>query len=160
MDLLLTPPPSVPSCLSCSNGGLQSHKAAAVQTFPVLGLLYWGHNGVAELSHRHCQQPWLEPGVKPHLLTFLLSAVALSCMAGDAPNPPLSSVPSSGKILFRRSHVRDVAVKRLKPIDEYCRVRAPGERLAALLGGGSQPPTTLGFPCQIILRASSVLSPS
>ncbi|KFP19789.1 SH3 and PX domain-containing protein 2A, partial [Egretta garzetta] len=30
-----------------------------------------------------------------------------------------------GKILFRRSHVRDVAVKRLKPIDEYCRVRAP-----------------------------------
>ncbi|KAI1236222.1 hypothetical protein IHE44_0001500 [Lamprotornis superbus] len=32
-----------------------------------------------------------------------------------------------GKILFRRSHVRDVAVKRLKPIDEYCRalVRLP-----------------------------------
>ncbi|XP_075072304.1 SH3 and PX domain-containing protein 2A isoform X2 [Mixophyes fleayi] len=26
-----------------------------------------------------------------------------------------------GKILFRRSHIRDVAVKRLKPIDEYCR---------------------------------------
>ncbi|KAK7810859.1 hypothetical protein U0070_013513 [Myodes glareolus] len=31
--------------------------------------------------------------------------------------------PSRGKILFRRSHIRDVAVKRLKPIDEYCRVR-------------------------------------
>ncbi|XP_033881064.3 SH3 and PX domain-containing protein 2A-like isoform X1 [Acipenser ruthenus] len=32
-----------------------------------------------------------------------------------------------GKILFRRSHVRDVAIKRLKPIDEYCRslVRLP-----------------------------------
>lgn len=27
-----------------------------------------------------------------------------------------------GKILFRRSHIRDVAVRRLKPIDEYCRV--------------------------------------
>ncbi|XP_053548412.1 SH3 and PX domain-containing protein 2A isoform X2 [Bombina bombina] len=26
-----------------------------------------------------------------------------------------------GKILFRRSHIRDVAVRRLKPIDEYCR---------------------------------------
>uniref|UniRef100_A0A6J0T804 SH3 and PX domain-containing protein 2A isoform X3 n=1 Tax=Pogona vitticeps TaxID=103695 RepID=A0A6J0T804_9SAUR len=26
-----------------------------------------------------------------------------------------------GKILFRRSHIRDVAVKRLRPIDEYCR---------------------------------------
>ncbi|XP_039260716.2 uncharacterized protein LOC120336968 isoform X1 [Styela clava] len=26
-----------------------------------------------------------------------------------------------GKILFRRSHVRDVAMKRLKPIDEYCK---------------------------------------
>ncbi|MGH0132953.1 UNVERIFIED_CONTAM: hypothetical protein FKN15_051171 [Acipenser sinensis] len=32
-----------------------------------------------------------------------------------------------GKILFRRSHVRDVAIKRLKPIEEYCRslVRLP-----------------------------------
>ncbi|KFO32338.1 SH3 and PX domain-containing protein 2A [Fukomys damarensis] len=32
-----------------------------------------------------------------------------------------------GKILFRRSHIRDVAVKRLKPIDEYCRalIRLP-----------------------------------
>nr|XP_028586201.1 SH3 and PX domain-containing protein 2A isoform X4 [Podarcis muralis] len=26
-----------------------------------------------------------------------------------------------GKILFRRSHIRDVAVKRLRPIDDYCR---------------------------------------
>jgi len=33
----------------------------------------------------------------------------------------ISSV--SGKILFRRSHIRDVAVKRLIPIDEYCKVR-------------------------------------
>lgn len=31
--------------------------------------------------------------------------------------------PVSGKILFRRSHIRDVAVKRLIPIDEYCKVR-------------------------------------
>ncbi|XP_032885480.1 SH3 and PX domain-containing protein 2B isoform X2 [Amblyraja radiata] len=32
-----------------------------------------------------------------------------------------------GKILFKRSHIRDVAVKRLKPIDEYCRalIRLP-----------------------------------
>lgn len=30
---------------------------------------------------------------------------------------------SAGKILFRRSHIRDVAVKRLVPIDEYCKVR-------------------------------------
>lgn len=28
----------------------------------------------------------------------------------------------SGKILFRRSHIRDVAMKRLRPINEYCRV--------------------------------------
>lgn len=35
----------------------------------------------------------------------------------------LTSVSLPGKILFRRSHIRDVAVKRLKPIDEYCRVR-------------------------------------
>ncbi|MED6272130.1 SH3 and PX domain-containing protein 2A [Goodea atripinnis] len=32
-----------------------------------------------------------------------------------------------GKILFRRSHVRDVAMKRLRFIDDYCRalVRLP-----------------------------------
>lgn len=36
----------------------------------------------------------------------------------------MSSVFSSpGKILFRRSHVRDVAMKRLRFIDDYCRVR-------------------------------------
>ena len=35
--------------------------------------------------------------------------------------PHLLSSPA-GKILFRRSHIRDVAVKRLIPIDEYCKV--------------------------------------
>lgn len=38
----------------------------------------------------------------------------------------LMSVSLPGKILFRRSHIRDVAVRRLKPIDEYCRVRLSG----------------------------------
>lgn len=32
-------------------------------------------------------------------------------------------VLSSGKVLFRRSHIRDVAVKRLKHLDNYCKVR-------------------------------------
>lgn len=36
-----------------------------------------------------------------------------------------------GKILFRRSHIRDVAVKRLIPIDEYCKVRLRGASSAA-----------------------------
>lgn len=36
------------------------------------------------------------------------------------PFPPLP-----GKILFRRSHVRDVAMKRLRFIDDYCRVNVP-----------------------------------
>ncbi|XP_036684592.1 SH3 and PX domain-containing protein 2A isoform X3 [Balaenoptera musculus] len=47
-------------------------------------------------------------------------------------HPPDHSGPEGlarpeGKILFRRSHIRDVAVRRLKPIDEYCRalVRLP-----------------------------------
>ena len=35
----------------------------------------------------------------------------------------LTNISLPGKILFRRSHIRDVAVRRLKPIDEYCRVR-------------------------------------
>lgn len=110
-------------------------------------------NGVAELSHQHCQQPWLELGMEPCLPTFLLGAVALSPMVGNAPNPPLSSVPSSGKILFRRSHVRDVAVKRLKPIDEYCRVRAPGG-VWQLFWEGFTATTSTG----ILLRTLSVLS--
>ncbi|XP_042159601.1 SH3 and PX domain-containing protein 2A-like isoform X2 [Oncorhynchus tshawytscha] len=29
-----------------------------------------------------------------------------------------------GKILFRRSHVRDVAMKRLRFIDDYCRLQS------------------------------------
>lgn len=33
--------------------------------------------------------------------------------------------PPPGKILFRRSHVRDVAMKRLRFIDDYCRVKRP-----------------------------------
>lgn len=41
---------------------------------------------------------------------------------------PLTVGLSSGKVLFRRSHIRDVAVKRLKHLDNYCKVR-PGDRL-------------------------------
>lgn len=33
-------------------------------------------------------------------------------------------LPPPGKILFRRSHVRDVAMKRLRFIDDYCRVKS------------------------------------
>lgn len=35
-----------------------------------------------------------------------------------------------GKILFRRSHIRDVAMKRLGPINEYCRVSSLATALA------------------------------
>lgn len=35
---------------------------------------------------------------------------------------PCALSTPAGKILFRRSHIRDVAVKRLIPIDEYCKV--------------------------------------
>lgn len=36
---------------------------------------------------------------------------------------PFSFLSPLGKILFRRSHVRDVAMKRLRFIDDYCRVK-------------------------------------
>lgn len=36
------------------------------------------------------------------------------------------SVSPSGKVLFRRSHIRDVAVRRLKHLDNYCKVRLNG----------------------------------
>lgn len=48
----------------------------------------------------------------------------------------LTALSVPGKILFRRSHIRDVAVKRLKPIDEYCRVSV---RLQVGEGPASQP---------------------
>lgn len=42
---------------------------------------------------------------------------------------------SSGKVLFRRSHIRDVAVRRLKHLDNYCKVRGRAARpLMVLLG--------------------------
>lgn len=46
----------------------------------------------------------------------------------------------TGKILFRRSHVRDVAMKRLRFIDDYCRVNRP------YCQHPSQPDLTLGNP--------------
>uniref|UniRef100_A0A8C9Q1K9 SH3 and PX domains 2B n=1 Tax=Spermophilus dauricus TaxID=99837 RepID=A0A8C9Q1K9_SPEDA len=43
-------------------------------------------------------------------------------MEGGQKDPKQRIIPFlPGKILFRRSHVRDVAVKRLVPIDEYCK---------------------------------------
>lgn len=51
-----------------------------------------------------------------------------------------------GKILFRRSHVRDVAMKRLRFIDDYCRVRL--NSLSACLPSGSSrksPPLSHGL---------------
>ncbi|XP_066185486.1 SH3 and PX domain-containing protein 2B isoform X1 [Sylvia atricapilla] len=43
-------------------------------------------------------------------------------MEGGQKDPKQRIIPFlPGKILFRRSHVRDVAVKRLIPIDEYCK---------------------------------------
>ncbi|TRZ11852.1 hypothetical protein HGM15179_015255 [Zosterops borbonicus] len=43
-------------------------------------------------------------------------------MEGGQKDPKQRIIPFlPGKILFRRSHIRDVAVKRLIPIDEYCK---------------------------------------
>ncbi|KAF4802089.1 SH3 and PX domain-containing protein 2B [Turdus rufiventris] len=44
-------------------------------------------------------------------------------MEGGQKDPKQRIIPFlPGKILFRRSHIRDVAVKRLIPIDEYCKL--------------------------------------
>ncbi|XP_069507480.1 SH3 and PX domain-containing protein 2B isoform X2 [Ambystoma mexicanum] len=43
-------------------------------------------------------------------------------MEGGQKDPKQRIIPFlPGKILFRRSHIRDVAVRRLVPIDEYCK---------------------------------------
>ncbi|XP_013928548.1 PREDICTED: SH3 and PX domain-containing protein 2B-like [Thamnophis sirtalis] len=43
-------------------------------------------------------------------------------MEGGQKDPKQRIIPFlPGKILFRRSHIRDVAIKRLIPIDEYCK---------------------------------------
>jgi len=55
---------------------------------------------------------------------------------GGLKDPSARTIPFlPGKILFRRSHIRDVAMKRLRPIDEYCRVRTDvTETLHHILG--------------------------
>lgn len=55
--------------------------------------------------------------------------------------------PPPGKILFRRSHVRDVAMKRLRFIDDYCRVKRPfcqHPSVPHLTVGKVPPPRLLG----------------
>ncbi|XP_015269394.1 PREDICTED: SH3 and PX domain-containing protein 2B-like [Gekko japonicus] len=50
-------------------------------------------------------------------------------MEGGQKDPKQRIIPFlPGKILFRRSHIRDVAIKRLIPIDEYCKalIQLPG----------------------------------
>lgn len=54
---------------------------------------------------------------RPSCLHFISSLVPPSLI--------LLFVSFPGKILFRRSHVRDVAMKRLRFIDDYCRVKRP-----------------------------------
>ena len=56
--------------------------------------------------------------------TQALPRQPLGVAGGRSLLPAMLNVFSSpaGKILFRRSHIRDVAVKRLIPIDEYCKV--------------------------------------
>lgn len=57
---------------------------------------------------------------QPKATTSSSSQIAESCH--HSLTTPYSFLFSAGKILFRRSHIRDVAVKRLIPIDEYCKV--------------------------------------
>lgn len=52
-----------------------------------------------------------------------LCCLALSCFILLTRTLSSSFYPFVGKILFRRSHVRDVAMKRLRFIDDYCRVK-------------------------------------
>uniref|UniRef100_A0A8D0FLK4 SH3 and PX domain-containing protein 2B n=1 Tax=Strix occidentalis caurina TaxID=311401 RepID=A0A8D0FLK4_STROC len=77
-------------------------------------------------------------------------------MEGGQKDPKQRIIPFlPGKILFRRSHIRDVAVKRLIPIDEYCKalIQLPPYisqcEEPALLGAGADPGTRVGScpPC-------------
>ncbi len=64
------------------------------------------------------------------LLPFHISSPFSSVLLHLLPPPAFWMISfsfsyPSGKILFRRSHVRDVAMKRLRFIDDYCRVKRP-----------------------------------
>lgn len=64
--------------------------------------------------------------------------------------------PPPGKILFRRSHVRDVAMKRLRFIDDYCRVKRPfcqHPSVPHLTVGKVPPPPPL--PCLLGVKGHS-----
>lgn len=78
------------------------------------------------LSYSSCLL--VQPGNTEHSQEFWYhsypSQTATPGAEGRSLLPAMLNVISSpaGKILFRRSHIRDVAVKRLIPIDEYCKV--------------------------------------
>nr|CAB3266049.1 SH3 and PX domain-containing protein 2A-like [Phallusia mammillata] len=53
---------------------------------------------------------------------FQISLLEAFPLEGGLKDPSARTIPFlPGKVLFRRSHIREVAMKRLKPIDEYCR---------------------------------------
>ncbi|KAL4684469.1 hypothetical protein H8959_022163, partial [Pygathrix nigripes] len=58
-------------------------------------------------------------------------------MEGGQKDPKQRIIPFlPGKILFRRSHIRDVAVKRLIPIDEYCKLMLANVFVLSVFGVG------------------------
>lgn len=77
--------------------------------------------------YRKCNSnfPFRLGSIQAHLFTYL--PFCFGCLPQSYSKHLIwimscvSSPP--GKILFRRSHVRDVAMKRLRFIDDYCRVR-------------------------------------
>ena len=113
----------------------------------------WGHPGPVDVQ----QQVWMaardlgttqayQRQPRPHP-PRLLRACHCSLTTLCAPSSP------AGKILFRRSHIRDVAVKRLIPIDEYCKVSLRNANTSLCLV--SSPWVVLGVFCLFALFSFS-----
>uniref|UniRef100_A0A8C4QGH0 SH3 domain-containing protein n=1 Tax=Eptatretus burgeri TaxID=7764 RepID=A0A8C4QGH0_EPTBU len=83
---------------------------------------------ISKIVNSHPIDFKLEKDVKTWLFCLQMQLLDQFPMEGGQRDPKLRTIPFlPGKILFRRSHIRDVAVKRLKPINEYCQalVRLP-----------------------------------
>ncbi|XP_010218667.1 PREDICTED: SH3 and PX domain-containing protein 2B [Tinamus guttatus] len=100
-------PPRVPWC--CHHQIRLSRGQAAV---PVYIIKVTWSNGSTEVIYRRYSK----------FFDLQMQMLDKFPMEGGQKDPKQRIIPFlPGKILFRRSHIRDVAVKRLIPIDEYCK---------------------------------------
>uniref|UniRef100_A0A8C0ZHN6 SH3 and PX domain-containing protein 2B n=1 Tax=Cyanistes caeruleus TaxID=156563 RepID=A0A8C0ZHN6_CYACU len=92
--------------------GISTSREETAQVFQVYIIKVTWSNGATEVIYRRYSK----------FFDLQMQMLDKFPMEGGQKDPKQRIIPFlPGKILFRRSHIRDVAVKRLIPIDEYCK---------------------------------------